>query len=91
MVSTGMGIVVPARAPRGDRAVTVRVALAEDDVLVRQGMEGVLASADDLTLVASAGDLDAAMQAIESSKPGRCGDRHQDASDHDGRRHSTRG
>jgi DNA-binding NarL/FixJ family response regulator len=49
--------------------VTIRVALAEDDVLVRQGMEGVLASADDLTLVASAGDLDAAIQAIESSAP----------------------
>jgi DNA-binding NarL/FixJ family response regulator len=49
--------------------VTVRVALAEDDVLVRQGIAGVLASADDLTLVASAGDFDAALLAIESSEP----------------------
>jgi hypothetical protein len=30
----------------------LRVALAEDSVLLRQGIEGVLASADDLTLVA---------------------------------------
>src|SRR4029077_18712506 len=44
-------------------AMTVRVVSAEDDVLVRQGLEGVLASADDLTLVASAGDLDTALQA----------------------------
>ena len=49
--------------------MTVRVVLAEDDVLVRQGIAGVLASADDLTLVASAGDLDAALLAIESSGP----------------------
>jgi len=50
--------------------VTVRVVLAEDDVLVRQGVEAVLASADDLTLVASAGDIDTALQAIKSSNPG---------------------
>jgi DNA-binding NarL/FixJ family response regulator len=49
--------------------VTVRVALAEDDVLVRQGIAGVLASADDLTLVASAGDLDTALRVIDSSDP----------------------
>jgi DNA-binding NarL/FixJ family response regulator len=49
--------------------VTVRVALAEDDVLVRQGVAGVLASAEDLTLVASAGDLDTALHAIERSEP----------------------
>jgi DNA-binding NarL/FixJ family response regulator len=47
----------------------VRVAVAEDDVHVRQGVEGVVASAGDLTLVGSAGDLDAAMQVIESSHP----------------------
>jgi DNA-binding NarL/FixJ family response regulator len=47
----------------------VRVALAEDDVLVRQGIAGVLASADDLTLVASAGDLDTALRVIDSSDP----------------------
>ena len=49
--------------------MTVRVALAEDDVLVRQGIVGVLASAEDLTLVASASDFDAALLAIESSDP----------------------
>jgi DNA-binding NarL/FixJ family response regulator len=49
--------------------VTVRVALAEDDVLVRQGIAGVLTSADDLTLVASAGDLDTALRVIDSSDP----------------------
>ena len=37
----------------GRSAVTVRVVLAEDDVLVRQGVEAVLASAGDLTLVTS--------------------------------------
>jgi len=49
--------------------VTVRVALAEDDVLVRQGVAGVLASAEDLTLVASVGDFDAALLAIETTDP----------------------
>ena len=46
----------------------VRVAVAEDDVLVRQGIEAVVASATDLELVASAGDLDAALQAMEASQ-----------------------
>ena len=49
--------------------MTVRVMLAEDDVLVRQGVEAVLASADDLTLATSASDLDSALRAIESSEP----------------------
>ena len=49
--------------------MTVRVALAEDDVLVRQGVAGVLASAEDLTLVASVGDFDAALLAIETTDP----------------------
>jgi DNA-binding NarL/FixJ family response regulator len=49
--------------------MTVRVVLAEDDVLVRHGIASALANADDLTLVASAGDFDAALLAIESSGP----------------------
>ena len=49
--------------------MTVRVVLAEDDVLVRQGIASALANAEDLTLVASAGDFDAALLAIASSDP----------------------
>jgi DNA-binding NarL/FixJ family response regulator len=49
--------------------MTVRVVLAEDDVLVRQGIASALANAEDLMLVASTGDFDAAMLAIESSDP----------------------
>lgn len=49
--------------------MTLRVALAEDDVLLRQGIAAVLASAEDLLLVATAGDFDTALAAIASSDP----------------------
>lgn len=49
--------------------MTLRVALAEDDVLLRQGIAAVLASAEDLLLVATAGDFDTALPAIASSDP----------------------
>jgi DNA-binding NarL/FixJ family response regulator len=49
--------------------VTIRVVLAEDNALLRAGVAKLLASADDLELVATAGDLDALMAAVEETAP----------------------
>jgi len=49
--------------------MTIRVLLGEDNVLLREGMRGLLTSADDLDLVATCSDLDGAIASIDATKP----------------------
>jgi DNA-binding NarL/FixJ family response regulator len=47
----------------------IRVVLAEDDLLTREGLTSVLARADDVELVAACADLDGAIAAIDEHEP----------------------
>ena len=47
----------------------IRLVIAEDDFLVREGVKELLASEDDLEVVASCGDLDALIEAVDREKP----------------------
>ena len=50
-------------------AVAIRVALADDSLLVREGLEQVLAGADGIQVVASCQDLPSLLEAIETERP----------------------
>lgn len=56
---------VPAIVP----GVTTRVALAEDNLLVREGLQQVLAAYPDIDVVASCDDLPSLLEAIETAAP----------------------
>jgi DNA-binding NarL/FixJ family response regulator len=47
----------------------VRLILAEDNLLVREGLQQLLAGVDDLEVVGSCGDLDGLLEAIEDRSP----------------------
>jgi DNA-binding NarL/FixJ family response regulator len=47
----------------------IRVVMAEDNLIVREGLEGIVASDERIELVASCGDLDAVERAIERERP----------------------
>jgi DNA-binding NarL/FixJ family response regulator len=49
--------------------VAIRVAIAEDNLLVREGLERLLGLQPDVEVVASCGDLDALYAAVESMTP----------------------
>jgi DNA-binding NarL/FixJ family response regulator len=49
--------------------VPIRVALAEDSLIVREGIQQLLASASDVEIVASCGDLDSLIEAVEAKRP----------------------
>jgi DNA-binding NarL/FixJ family response regulator len=49
--------------------VAIRVVLAEDSLLVRQGLAELLAAADDIEVVASCGDVDSLMEAVAREGP----------------------
>jgi DNA-binding NarL/FixJ family response regulator len=49
--------------------VAIRVVLAEDSLLVRQGLAELLAAADDIEVVASCGDFDSLMEAVAREGP----------------------
>jgi DNA-binding NarL/FixJ family response regulator len=49
--------------------MTHRVLLAEDNFLVREGVRGMLASSESVEVVASCGDLDEAIKAIDELVP----------------------
>jgi DNA-binding NarL/FixJ family response regulator len=49
--------------------VAVRLALAEDSLLVREGIQQLLAGDSDVQVVAACGDLDSLLSAIESERP----------------------
>ena len=50
-------------------AVTIRIVLAEDNYLVREGVRRLLATQDELEVVATCGDLDALLVAVEAERP----------------------
>jgi DNA-binding NarL/FixJ family response regulator len=49
--------------------VPIRVVLAEDHYLVREGVRGLLASQPDLEVVAACGDLDSLLAAVDAEHP----------------------
>ena len=49
--------------------MTIRVVLAEDNYLVREGLARLLESQDGLELVGTCGDLDELLATVESEKP----------------------
>jgi DNA-binding NarL/FixJ family response regulator len=49
--------------------VAVRVVIAEDSFLVRQGLQQLLAASPSVEVVAACGDLDALLEAIERERP----------------------
>jgi len=49
--------------------VPIRLVLAEDHYLVREGVRGLLASQPDLEVVAACGDLDSLLVAVEAEHP----------------------
>jgi len=51
------------------RTVAIRVVLAEDSYLVREGLEQVLAAAPGIEVVATCADLDSLLAAVDSGRP----------------------
>jgi DNA-binding NarL/FixJ family response regulator len=49
--------------------LTISVVLAEDNFLIREGVAGMLSGARDIELLASCGDLDAAVAAVHEHRP----------------------
>jgi DNA-binding NarL/FixJ family response regulator len=49
--------------------VAIRLVLAEDHYLVREGVRGLLATQPDLEVVAVCGDLDSLLAAVETERP----------------------
>ena len=47
----------------------IRLALADDNLLVREGLEHILALEPEIDVVASSGDLPAALEAVEATSP----------------------
>jgi DNA-binding NarL/FixJ family response regulator len=49
--------------------MTIRLVIAEDDFIVREGVKELLASEPDVEVVASCADFDALIEAVERTKP----------------------
>jgi DNA-binding NarL/FixJ family response regulator len=49
--------------------VTIRVAVGEDSLIVREGIQQLLASEPDLDVVAACGDLDSLLEAVQELEP----------------------
>jgi DNA-binding NarL/FixJ family response regulator len=49
--------------------VAIRVVLAEDNLLIREGVSHLLEAEDGIQVVASCGDLDALFAAVEAEQP----------------------
>ena len=49
--------------------MAITVALAEDSLIVREGLQQLLSTEPDITLVASCGDLDSLLEAVETHAP----------------------
>jgi DNA-binding NarL/FixJ family response regulator len=49
--------------------MTVSVALADDNLIVREGIVQLLAGQEDIEVVASCGDLDSLLEAVEEQEP----------------------
>ena len=55
--------------PPGRTAEPIRVALAEDSYIVREGIEQILATVPEVEIVASCGDMDTLLSAVERLDP----------------------
>ena len=51
------------------RCVAIRVAVGEDSLIVREGLEQLLASSPTVEIVASCGDLESLLEAVEEHEP----------------------
>ena len=49
--------------------MTIKVALAEDSLIVREGIQQLLATEPDIEVVASCEDLDSLLEAVEETRP----------------------
>ena len=49
--------------------MAIRVALAEDSMIVREGLQQLLAMEADIEVVASCADLDSLLDAVENHEP----------------------
>ena len=49
--------------------MAIRVALAEDSLIVREGIQQLLATEEDIEIVAACGDLDSLLEAVETTRP----------------------
>jgi DNA-binding NarL/FixJ family response regulator len=60
-------------SPRGPHctlaAVAIRVVLAEDNLLIREGVSHLLDAENDVHVVSTCGDLDALLAAVETERP----------------------
>ena len=56
-------------APSYARAVPVRIVLAEDEYLVREGLRRLLETDDELDVVSTCTDLDSLLEAVEAEQP----------------------
>ncbi len=56
-------------ALQAGQAGPVRVAVAEDSYIVREGIEQILAAAPDIEIVATCGDLDSLLEAVDQLAP----------------------
>jgi DNA-binding NarL/FixJ family response regulator len=69
----GCGVGLPAAVGPArlvySRLVAIRVALAEDSYIVREGIEQLLSGAEEVEVVASCGGLDSLIEAIEREVP----------------------
>ena len=68
----------------------IRVALAEDNVLLREGISRLVAANEDFELVGAASDLPELLALVGRGAPRRGGHRHPDAADRDRRGHRGR-
>ena len=74
----------------GSPAVTIRVVLAEDNTLLREGVARLLERAEGIELVGTAVDRPELEALIERRRPRRRGHRHPDAADRHRRGHPDR-
>ena len=66
MAQTGLVSTTSSPYPR---AVAIRIVLAEDEYLVREGLRHLLETQDDLEVVAACGDLDALLETVAAERP----------------------
>jgi len=66
---TSPDVGAPIRESDNDRLMPIRVILAEDNYLAREGIVSVLESIEDVDLLAAYGDLETVRNAIESARP----------------------
>src|SRR6478735_8254126 len=69
LVARATGIRTETRPRTTMEAMTVRVVVADDNYLLREGLERLLATVDDLEVVASVGDHDSLLAAVDEHRP----------------------